>query len=404
MLLHVPTIFVALFLSCALFVSALTFSRPLRGAGIELRLWVCSVWMLLASFVALSSRVFLPEWIAILFGNGLVFFALHLMSRALHRFLLGQEWPRWHTGLMWVGWLCTAMVMSSPLALRTIVISLLLAAQLALMVWLLVRRGWHAEASLRTVAVTLGLTCAALLVRVGNAVLHPEDFSGYFQASLGNGLTYLASFLFPLGAGYGFVLANLERTAHRLDALAAHDSMTGCLNRSAFNTLLTHALERAQRDTTSASLIVIDLDNFKQVNDTRGHASGDAVLTALAQALRARLRSADAFGRLGGDEFAVLLVDTDMPGALNVAEMLRATAEALVITTPAGDTLRITVSMGVSTATGDHPTSVERLHAEADLSMYAAKQGGRNRAVRHEPELAPSESPSLGSPVKICPA
>ncbi|MBC7954740.1 MAG: GGDEF domain-containing protein [Cytophagales bacterium] len=402
MLLHVPTIFVALFLSCALFVSALTFSRPLRGAGVELRLWVSSVWMLLASFVALASRAVVPEWIAVLFGNGLVFFALHLMSRALHRFVLGQEWPRWHTGLMLVGWLCTATVMDWPLAHRTIVISLLLAAHLAVMVWLLARRGWHAEASLRTVAVTLGLTCAALLVRVGNAVLHPEDFTGYFQASLGNGLTYLASFLFPLGAGYGFVLANLERTAHRLDALAAHDSMTGCLNRGAFNTLLGNALERVRRDATPVSLIVMDLDNFKQVNDTRGHATGDAVLTALAQALRTRLRAADAFGRLGGDEFAVLLVDTDMPRALNVAEMLRATAEALAITTPAGDTLRITVSMGVSTASADRPTSVERLHAEADQSMYAAKQGGRNQAMRHDTEQPPFfENPGQRCPVTV---
>lgn len=390
MLLHVPTIFVALFFSFALFVVALTFTRPLLGAGAELRLWVRSVWLLLASFVALFSRTFMPEWFAVLFGNGLIFASLYLMSQALHRFVLGKKPPQWHISLMVLGWAGTALVMNSPLPLRTIVITTLISAQLAPMVRLMLTHGWHAETALRTVGITLALTLLALLLRVANAVLQPEAYAGYFQTSLGNGVTYLASFLFPLGAGYGFVLANLERTAHRLDALAMHDSMTGCLNRGAFDTLMGNALQRVRRDGSPASLIVLDLDNFKHINDTHGHPAGDAALTALARTLRERLRAADAFGRLGGDEFAVLLTDTDATRALSMAEVLRRTAEALEITTPGGERLRITVSIGVATAAPDHATTVEALHAEADRSLYAAKQGGRNRAVRlgDEPSAA----------------
>jgi diguanylate cyclase (GGDEF)-like protein len=386
MLLHVPTIFVALFLSCALFVVALTFTRPLLGSGAELRLWVRGTWLLLASFMALFSRTFLPEWIAVLLGNGLIFASLYMLSRALYRFILDREPPRWQLGLVGAGWVCIALVMHSPLPLRTMAISSLFAVQLASMVWLIATRGWHAEASLRTVGMTLGLASGALIIRVGNAMLHPEDYNGYFQTSLGNGLTYLASFLFPLGAGFGFVLANLERTAKRLDHLATHDSMTGCLNRSAFDALLGHALERVRREALPASLIVMDLDNFKQINDTRGHPMGDAVLSAFAQTMRERLRASDAFGRRGGDEFAVLLADTDTAQALSVAEVLRTTAEGLMIPTPDGEPLRITISLGVATATAEHNTSVERLHVEADRSLYAAKQGGRNRAVRQGSE------------------
>jgi len=382
MMLHVPTIFVALFLSCALFAVALRFTRPLLGAGAELRLWERSNWMLLASFFALFSRTFLPEWMAILLGNGLIFVSLYMLSRALHHFVLQQNPPRWHLGLVAAGWVCTALVMGSPLPTRTIAISALYGVQLATMVWLIASRGWQAEASLRTVGVTLGLACAALILRVADALVHPEDFSGYFQTSLGNGLTYLASFLFPLGAGFGFVLANLERTAKRLDALATRDAMTGCLNRAAFDSLLGHTLERVRREALPASLIVMDLDNFKQINDTCGHPMGDTVLSTFAEALRARLRAGDAFGRRGGDEFAVLLADTDTAQALSVAEVLRTTAEALVIPTPDGGQLRITISLGVATATAEHNTSVERLHVEADRSLYAAKQGGRNRAAR----------------------
>jgi len=382
MLLHVPTIFVALFFSFALFVAALTFTRPLLGAGAELRLWVRSVWLLLASFVALFSRTFMPEWFAVLFGNGLIFASLCLMNQALHRFVLGHDAPRWHTGLTLLGWVGTATVMNSLLPVRTVVISSLIAAQLAPMVWLMLTRGWRAETALRTVGITLGLTLLALLLRIANAMLHPEDYVGYFQTSLGNGVTYLASFLFPLGAGYGFVLANLERTAHRLDALAMHDGMTGCLNRGAFDTLMGNALQRVRRDGAPASLIVLDLDNFKQINDTHGHPTGDAVLTAFAQALRERLRAADAFGRLGGDEFAVLLTDTDTARALSMAEVLRSTVEALQVATAEGERLHVTVSIGVATATPERLTTVEALHAEADRSLYAAKQGGRNQSVR----------------------
>ncbi|MBT9523774.1 MAG: GGDEF domain-containing protein [Rhizobacter sp.] len=384
MQLHVPTIFVALFFSFVLFVAALTFTRPILGAGAELRLWVRSVWLLLASFVALFSRVFMPEWFAVLFGNGLIFASLYLMSQALHRFVLAQDAPRWNKALMLLGWVGTALVMNSPLPVRTVVISCLIAAQLAPMVWLMLTRGWQAETALRTVGITLTLTWLSLLLRVANAIVRPEDYSGYFQTSLGNGVTYLASFLFPLGAGYGFVLANLERTAHRLDALATHDGMTGCLNRGAFDTLMGNALQRVRRDGTPASLIALDLDNFKQINDTRGHPTGDAVLQAFAHTLRDRLRAADALGRLGGDEFAVLLSDTDAAGALTMAEVLRTTAEALEIPTPDGERLRITVSIGVATATPDSLSTVEALHAAADKSLYAAKQGGRNQAVRLE--------------------
>ncbi len=382
MLLHVPTIFVALFFSFALFVAALTLTRPLLGTSAELRLWVRSVWLLLASFAALASRTFMPEWFAVLFGNGLIFASLSLMNTALHRFVLAQDAPRWQRGLTVIGWVGTAAVMTQPLPVRTVVITSLIAAQAAPMVWLMLTRGWHAETALRTVGITLALTMLALLLRVANAAMHPEDYVGYFQTSLGNGVTYLASFLFPLGAGYGFVLANLERTARRLDALAMHDSMTGCLNRGAFDTVMNNTLQHVQRHGAPASLIVLDLDNFKHINDTRGHPAGDAVLTAFAHALRERLRATDAFARLGGDEFAVLLTDTDPTRALSMAEVLRSTAEALEIPTPDGDRLHITVSIGVATATPESLTTVQALHAAADKSLYAAKQGGRNQAVR----------------------
>lgn len=375
MQLHVPTIFAALFSSFTLFVLALSFTRPTMGSGAELRLWVRSTWLLLAAFIALGSRAFLPEWLSVLAGNGLICASLFLMSQALHRFVLGHDAPRWHLALMFAGWAAIALVLGLPLRVRTLVISLFYVAQLLPMVWLIATRAWQAEAPLRTVAVTLGFTVVALLVRVGNALVRPEDFNGFFQTSLGNGLTYLASFLLPLGAGFGFVLANLERTARRLDALAAHDSMTGCLNRGAFDAVMANTLERARRTASPVSLMVLDLDDFKHINDTHGHPAGDAVLSAFAQAVRSRLRAADAFGRLGGDEFGVLLVDTDAAGARHVAETVRAAVESLDIALPGGEPVRVSASLGLATATGHTPLG--QLYAEADRALYAYKQGRR---------------------------
>jgi diguanylate cyclase (GGDEF)-like protein len=270
-------------------------------------------------------------------------------------------------------------------------VSLLLAAQLLAMVALIVRRGWRLEPSLRAVAVTLALGMASLLLRAVDAALHPADYQGFFQASLGNGLTYLASYLFPLGAG--FVLANLERSTLRLQQQAMHDSLTGCVNRGTFDLLLAHACERARREGAALSMLMLDLDEFKAVNDRHGHPGGDEVLRAFAAAVRARLRGSDVFGRLGGEEFALVLPATEAVGAMRLAEDLRAAVERLAITLASGATVQVTVSLGVATAAPGAGAQPEALHARADEALYAAKHAGRNRVRAHEP--APSGADPL---------
>lgn len=384
MTLHVPTMFVALLLAFALFGVALTFARPFLRDQAELRLWARGTWILVAGFVLLSSRAILPEWVAVLFGNGLIFAGVFCFSLALHRFVLQRDAARWQGALALASWACTALILNWPLYQRTSVVSTLLAAQLMPMVWLLARRGWHAEASLRTVAITFGLAVVALILRAGHAQLRPDEYTGFFQASLGNGLTYLASFLFPLGAGFGFVLANLERVAHRLRESADHDSLTGCVRRGVFDAMLPHALERARREAAAMSLLIIDLDMFKQVNDAHGHPAGDAVLREFAQAVRVRLRASDVFARLGGEEFAVILPGTDAIGAMRVAEDLRTATEALRIPVPDGTPVHVTISLGVSSAAAvDRALTPEQLYAHADKALYAAKREGRNCAVHH---------------------
>jgi len=163
----------------------------------------------------------------------------------------------------------------------------------------------------------------------------------------------------------------LEEQLVQLDALAQHDSLTGLLNRRAFEDRLTTETRRSARSQRPVSLVLIDIDHFKSVNDTHGHAAGDAALVRVADALRNGRRSSDTVARVGGEEFALLLPDTPAADARALVDRLNA---ALAETAP-----KLTVSAGVAdtSATPLAPLDLLRL---ADEALYRAKNAGRARA------------------------
>ena len=138
-------------------------------------------------------------------------------------------------------------------------------------------------------------------------------------------------------------------------------------------------LDRCSRDGSPFSLAIVDLDHFKNVNDTWGHAAGDEVLKALAETFRRALRPADVFGRFGGEEFVALLPAADADDAADIAERLRRLTEESAIATPEG-VIRVTLSAGHTTALpGDSPDDLLR---RADSALYESKRSGRNRVSR----------------------
>jgi diguanylate cyclase (GGDEF)-like protein len=179
------------------------------------------------------------------------------------------------------------------------------------------------------------------------------------------------------------VLANLRNLAIA-EMRAATDGLTGLPNKRA----VTDALQRlfAQAATVRAPLAVLllDLDHFKQVNDQRSHQVGDQVLANVGATLRTALRDRDFVGRNGGEEFAVLLPDTEIPAALNIAERVRA---AIAEMTLAGTDVAVTVSIGVAVFP-DHASTPDRLERLADAALYVAKRQGRNRVELAEPAAA----------------
>ena len=184
----------------------------------------------------------------------------------------------------------------------------------------------------------------------------------------------------------------LEQRVHELDILATTDPLTGLANRRFFINKATEELTRSRRYKQPLAMLMIDVDHFKAVNDTHGHAAGDALLTALAATLRATMRTTDVIARLGGEEFGALLLQTDKETARTAADRLRqALGQACVRL--GTETLCCTVSIGMAADTGGEVTSVDALLQRADLALYHAKENGRNQVCCHgEFEAAQSGS------------
>ena len=186
----------------------------------------------------------------------------------------------------------------------------------------------------------------------------------------------------PRGVVTHYVAIERDVTAqidlqHQLEKLSSTDSLTGLLNRRAFDDIAENELSRYQRSGDTYALLLLDIDHFKQINDQYGHASGDGAIQAIAQICESNLRLTDKIARIGGEEFCVLLPDTDKAGALAIAQKLRNIVSCTSVATNAGD-ITMTISIGVAVA-----NNADTVHADlmkrADQNLYAAKQSGRNR-------------------------
>ncbi len=191
-------------------------------------------------------------------------------------------------------------------------------------------------------------------------------------------------------------LNRLQNHNTTLEDLALTDYMTGLLNHRAFQDELEKIYQSAVENSTDLSLLLIDLDGFKMVNDTKGHPAGDALLQAVGSLLLNRVRSSDVLARYGGEEFAIILPGADQNGAMAQAERFR----RLVETTFEAE--QITASFGVATL-NEEITNRRHLIHSADAALYAAKQSGKN-CVRHYDLLAPDVRTSIFAVVAQQPA
>ncbi|CAO3414903.1 GGDEF domain-containing protein [Azospirillum doebereinerae] len=178
--------------------------------------------------------------------------------------------------------------------------------------------------------------------------------------------------------------AEVQALLVEVSHLANHDPLTGLFNRRAFTEGLNAEITRAQRNGGAFSLVSLDLDRFKGINDTHGHPTGDAALRMVAALVRDTIRTRDSAGRLGGEEFGLLLPDTGAEGAAALAERLRDRVATHPLSTPSGAALTVTFSAGV--AEWQPGLDEETLLRRVDEALYAAKAAGQNRVMRAEAE------------------
>lgn len=185
--------------------------------------------------------------------------------------------------------------------------------------------------------------------------------------------------------GESFVVATIRDATRqrdlidKLDSLASTDPLTGALNRRSFYRVAEREIERKARHGHSVSLMMIDIDHFKRINDEYGHDAGDQALIDMTQTSIELLRKNDSFSRIGGEEFVIIASEAGIDTAKNLAERLRTTLEKVVVNTKAG-TLSFTVSIGL-TEVRDDEKDINIALKRADEGLYTAKESGRNRVV-----------------------
>ncbi len=243
------------------------------------------------------------------------------------------------------------------------------------------------------VAFGLGVGVAALAaVMLSRSILRPlrlleDGVEHWGEGDLSHRIELTtADEIEQLAIAFNSMAQKLEQSQTDLRNLAILDGLTGVYNRREFNLQLRAELERSERYQHPCSLIMMDIDYFKKLNDTHGHQAGDEALRVVATLLKQEVRPTDRVARYGGEEFAVILPETTGEQALGVAQRLRETIAIASIPISEGMIIKVTVSMGVATFPTD-ATSEEALLSLADRSLYSAKKSGRNRVVK---SLTPS--------------
>lgn len=264
---------------------------------------------------------------------------------------------------------------------RTVFYSLVFAFQTSLLTAVLFRksRGQLAVPG-RLMGILLAMLAANNVFRAG-LVLHSGIPSDYLKHGLALQLIVLETTVLQGGITVGFVWMTAAVLHERLDYLASTDSLTGLLNRRALEAAAEQEIELCRSGRMPLTAVLMDLDGFKQINDTFGHGFGDSVLLEVSRCMQEHMRKSDLLARIGGDEFAVLLHDTSRSEALEIAERLRCSIEDLVVSDGECEA-RIRASFGIAEVDGTVSNWPE-LVSLCDKAVYRSKGIGGNLATAH---------------------
>lgn len=233
----------------------------------------------------------------------------------------------------------------------------------------------------RLMVIVLGLSVVVLGARAVELLsggFGAEPIASPMLRTIYEVLAFSVGYAVVVVTTFGLLLLHRERADAELRQLAERDSLTGLLNRRTFLQLAGRRVQRARNDGEALTLMILDLDHFKRINDQFGHPAGDRVLCDFAEVMLNSLRRNDLVGRFGGEEFAVLLVGVDLSGGLVLSERLRTATERRWVE-PEG--IRYTVSIGLAELDPYETSGLTSLISRADRALYRAKGEGRNRSA-----------------------
>ena len=397
MMLSVPTLwtaFVVNFLALGLIWAYVMRSYPAFEAA---RFWTGAAFAAAFATMLVMLRMVVDSLWPLMTAGSVLIFAACLAAMGIKRFF--DQPVTWRgtaliTGLSFAGLTFFRFVDDSEMA-RILVYSVGQSIPLALTLKLLMspqdgRINPGARLAGMVTIVMLGIYAARAVFKLFNV---GGGFS-FVHFNAPQSVMILALMFLSMAWNFGFLLMAIDRLRNEVADLALLDDLTGVGNRRHLLQRLAEECARSERSGEPFALLVIDLDGFKAINDSHGHAAGDACLQHFTLMAQTRLRPGDMLARTGGDEFCVVLpASTLREGAMiarRIVDVCRADAEACV-----GADIPIAVSIGVAQWTAEIGAFPDRLIAAADKALYAAKNDGRNRHATYEP--SPSLAPGIGA-------
>lgn len=378
---HIPTAMqltatMSMIIGLALAMTVTGFPKSLRQ---PMRLWVRGLLIQPFSFVLFSLRGQIPDWLSIVVANGLLVIAFAHVVQAL------RIYNRRTSLAMPMAGLVAATLIGEILLTyqwpnlygRIVLVSLMIAVLAGIGIDAIYRKQLRITRPEHMVSIMLAVGILVMVARV--LELPDAGFLDLTMSSPMQGIVFTYASLLPVIATSGFLLMCGERLNKDLTRLATIDSLTGVYNRRTMTELANKAIAASKRHGRALSLLNLDIDHFKRINDQFGHEAGDLALRRVVEIMQTVLRASDVIARIGGEEFVAILPDTDEASACRLAERLR---EQLADSdfSISGWPVPLRASIGVC-AMGPAISNLESLLRETDRAMYAAKRGGRNRVV-----------------------
>jgi diguanylate cyclase (GGDEF)-like protein len=397
-MLNVPTLWTAFiinFLALGLIWAYILHSYPSLQAA---RYWTGSAFAVVGAAALAMMTTLTDSLIPLLFAGPTAVLAVCLASMGVRRFY-GEPTPWGQTAaiasLTFAG-LSIFLFVHDSATIRILIYSAGLSVPLALSLPLLLpRRDGGVNAGARLAGFVTIVIIAICALRVVDKLLQVGGDFTFVHVSAPQSIIILALIFLSMVCNFGFLLMAMDRLRNEVADLALMDDLTGVGNRRQLLQRLMEECARSDRSGQPFALLVVDLDNFKMINDTHGHAAGDACLQHFTLMAQTRLRPGDLLARTGGDEFCIMLpASTLREGAMiarRIIEVCREDAAGC-----AGTEVPLSVSIGVAQWSGEIGAFPDRLIAAADHALYVAKKEGRDRYAVYDP--SPPLAPELAQP------